>query len=109
TVRRRLLQPPETSHRPGGRGLWSAYESTHTTTILTWREDSEANSGFECFWFDKPAEKGGVSGFVKPCSRKNEMLASEINIHLSDAINQTLDQGNLPFGILDFIIDEPAE
>jgi molecular chaperone DnaK (HSP70) len=77
--------------------------------LLFWSEDSEINSGFECYWFDKPAEKGDSSGFVKPCSRKNEIPANEINSHLSNAINQALEQGNPPFGILDFIIDEPEE
>lgn len=74
--------------------------------LIFWSDDSEISSGFECYWFDKPAEKGSESGFVKPCSRKKEILASSISPYLREAIGEMLNNGSLPFGKINIETDE---
>jgi len=76
--------------------------------FIFWSEDSEIPSGFECFWFDKPADKHSECGFVKPCSRKKEILASTINPYLGDAIDDMIRNGRLQIGKFDIRIDPPS-
>ncbi|RMQ40913.1 putative molecular chaperone [Pseudomonas cichorii] len=75
--------------------------------LIFWSDDLETPSGFECYWFDKPAIKGSNSGFVKPCSRKKETLANSINPYLGEAIEHMIQNGRLPFEKATFKLAPP--
>lgn len=75
--------------------------------FMFWSEDKEISSGFECFWFDKPADKMSKCSFVKPCSRKKEISANTIDPSLGDAIDDMLKNGRLEIGKFDIVIDLP--
>lgn len=77
--------------------------------LIFWSEDKEIASGFECYWFDKPADKTKTGNFVKPCSRKNEIAALEITPHLDQFIEKTISTGSIPFGIVNLEISVPQE
>lgn len=76
--------------------------------FMFWSEDAEISSGFECFWFDKPADKTSQCSFVKPCSRKKEILANSINPYLGEAIDDMINNGRLQFGVFNITIDQSA-
>ncbi|WP_226686226.1 hypothetical protein [Stutzerimonas stutzeri] len=75
--------------------------------LIFWSDDALVASGFECFWFDKHPERGGVSSFVKPCSRKTELCATEISVDLNEAISSSLSSGEFPFEVCEIVLDEP--
>lgn len=76
--------------------------------FIFWSEDAEISSGFECFWFDKPADKSSQCGFVKPCSRKKEILANTINPFLGEVIDDMIKNGKLQIGKFDIKIELAA-
>ncbi len=76
--------------------------------LMFWSDDAENSSGFECYWYDKPAEKGGSSSFVKPCGRKKEILASSINPYLGGIMDKMLSTGSLAFGPIQMRADETS-
>lgn len=74
--------------------------------LMFWSYDLMNASGFECYFYDKPTEKGGLSSLVKPCSRKKEIFSADINPYLSGSIEKTLETGQLPFSSVKLNLDE---
>lgn len=74
--------------------------------LLFWSERTEAKSGFECYWLDKPAAgRDRPSNLVKPCSQKEEIPAAHINNDLDLMISQALEKGIIPFNSLEFTVN----
>lgn len=52
--------------------------------FLFWSQESQSMNGMECYWYDKPPAKTGLSYTVKPCSKKQEIRSDVISPYLGE-------------------------
>ncbi|HHK2748267.1 TPA: hypothetical protein ACQRLW_005214 [Pseudomonas aeruginosa] len=76
--------------------------------LIFWLETTDSVSGMECFWYDKTTENSG-SPIVKPCNKKSEFSATELNPKLGAAITSSLKEGSNSFSTFKINLEIESE
>lgn len=82
-------------------------ESLPLFPFVFWNENRESATGVECYWFDKST--GGDDYVIKPCDKKAEVLACELNLKLGKAITSALKEGSNSFDFFNTLMDMEPE
>lgn len=76
--------------------------------LIFWNDNAEFTHGIECFWLDK-FQKDQKDVTIKPCDKKSEKSASEINQKLPSLISTALSEQSKTFSCIPMSVDIELE